>query len=116
MTINQARILVVEKDPDIAKMLRIYFEAKGHEVFATETYDETLHLCRLKAPEIVVLGTHLPDDDEFAERLQKAGLAQSISILHYEEEHEQRPTKFSRPFDIDKLGQLVQTVMANHSK
>jgi DNA-binding response OmpR family regulator len=36
---NKGRILIVENDIDISKMLRIYFDSQGYEALVTNRYD-----------------------------------------------------------------------------
>ena len=56
---KKGRILVVEQDPDVSKMLQIYFDAMGYEVLTTQALATALHLCRTKSPFVVLLDIQL---------------------------------------------------------
>ena len=60
---GKGRILVVEDDIDISKMLRIYFDSQGYEVLVANRGNDALDICRTKLPNVVVLDIKLPDID-----------------------------------------------------
>lgn len=62
---GNGRILVVEDDIDISKMLRIYFDSQGYEVLVANRGSEALETCRRKLPNVVVLDIQLPDIDGY---------------------------------------------------
>lgn len=62
---GKGRILVVEDDVDISKMLRIYFDSQGYEVLVANRGNEALDICRAKLPNVVVLDINLPDTDGY---------------------------------------------------
>ena len=62
---GKGRILVVEDDADISKMLRIYFDSQGYEVLIATRGNDALDVCRTKLPNVIVLDINLPDMDGF---------------------------------------------------
>jgi response regulator RpfG family c-di-GMP phosphodiesterase len=64
--ISKGRILVVEEDDiDMSKMLRIYFNSQGYEVFIANQAQNALTICRTKLPHIIILGITSPDTDSY---------------------------------------------------
>ena len=62
---GKGRILVVEDDIDISKMLRIYFDSQGYEVLVATRGNDALDICRTKLPNVIVLDINLPDIDGY---------------------------------------------------
>ena len=62
---SQGRILVVEDDPDISDLLRIYFESEGYSVALAGHGEEALAMCRYELPTVIVLDIMLPDMDGY---------------------------------------------------
>jgi len=59
----QGRILVVDDDRSIVKILRGYLEQAGYEVLAAHDGDEAMYLLRRERPDLVLLDLMLPDRD-----------------------------------------------------
>jgi DNA-binding response OmpR family regulator len=80
---SKGRILVVEDDRDISKMLRIYFDSQGYEVLVASRGQDALEKCRSELPNIVVLDIMLPDIDgyEVCRRLRSNLRTSHIPIL-----------------------------------
>ena len=80
---GKGRILVVEDDIDISKMLRIYFDSQGYEVLIANRGNDALEICRRKLPNVVVLDIQLPDIDgyEVLRRFRAAKINTPILIL-----------------------------------
>jgi DNA-binding response OmpR family regulator len=57
------RVLLIEDDRDIAKVLRFAFERDRHEVTVAEKGEEGLHILETWAPDLVMLDLMLPDLD-----------------------------------------------------
>lgn len=57
------RILVVDDDPEIVRLLRAYLEQAGFEVLVAYDGESALHLLRRERPDIVLLDLMLPDRD-----------------------------------------------------
>ena len=57
------RILVVDDDAQIARLVRTYLEKSGFEVLTAANGEDALHLIRAERPDLVVLDLMLPDRD-----------------------------------------------------
>lgn len=61
-----SRILIIEDDPDTAKLARLYLERDGHEALTARDGVEGLRLAREAAPSLIVLDLMLPRLDGMA--------------------------------------------------
>ncbi len=57
------RILVVDDDREIVRLLRASLEQAGYEVFVAYNGETALHTLRRERPDLVVLDLMLPDRD-----------------------------------------------------
>jgi two-component system alkaline phosphatase synthesis response regulator PhoP len=57
------RILVVDDDKEIVRLVRAYLEQAGYEVFVAYDGESALHILRRERPDLVVLDLMLPDHD-----------------------------------------------------
>ena len=57
------RILVVDDDPEIARLLRAYLKQAGYQVLIAYDGETALHIIRRERPDLVVLDLMLPDRD-----------------------------------------------------
>jgi two-component system, OmpR family, alkaline phosphatase synthesis response regulator PhoP len=57
------RILVVDDDHEIARVLRAYLEQAGFQVLVAHDGEKALHLLRREQPDLVILDLMLPDRD-----------------------------------------------------
>src|SRR5690349_13135314 len=57
------RILVVDDDPEIVRLMRAYLEQAGYEVLVAYDGMSALRLMRYEAPALLVLDLMLPDKD-----------------------------------------------------
>lgn len=57
------RILVVDDDKQIARLIRSYLEQAGYQVMVAYDGETALHALRREAPDLVVLDLMLPDRD-----------------------------------------------------
>jgi DNA-binding response OmpR family regulator len=60
---SKLRILVVDDDKAIVKVLRGYLEQAGYEVLGAYSGEEALHALRAEKPDLLVLDLMLPDRD-----------------------------------------------------
>jgi two-component system alkaline phosphatase synthesis response regulator PhoP len=58
-----ARILVVDDDKQIARLVHSYLEQAGHQVLTAHDGETALHTIRREKPDLVVLDLMLPDRD-----------------------------------------------------
>jgi CheY-like chemotaxis protein len=117
---GKGRILVVEDDIDISKMLRIYFDSQGYEVLVATRGNDALEVCRRKLPNVVVLDIQLPDIDgyEVCRRLRHNTRTSYVPIIFLTQKDE-RSDKIAglelgaddyitKPFDIEELKLRVE--------
>lgn len=117
---SNSRILVVEDDIDISKMLRIYFDSQGYEVLAELRGKDALETCANKMPNVVILDINLPDMDgyEVCRELRGSLRTKHIPIIFLTQK-DQRSDKIkglelgaddyiTKPFDIEELKLRVQ--------
>jgi len=57
------KILVVDDEPIIVKMLESRLKAEGYEVFTAHSGEEGLEQCKLSKPDAVILDIMMPDMD-----------------------------------------------------
>jgi PAS domain S-box-containing protein len=62
---KSARVLVVEDDVDLARVIREVFERHGHKVYLAQTGREAVQLAEHVLPNLVVLDLVLPEGDGF---------------------------------------------------
>ncbi len=117
---GKGRILVVEDDVDISKMLRIYFDSQGYEVLVAVRGNDALDICRAKLPNVVVLDIQLPDIDgyEVCRSLRSNTRTSYVPIIFLTQKDE-RSDKIAglelgaddyitKPFDIEELKLRVE--------
>ena len=117
---SKGRILVVEDDPDISKMLRIYFDSQGYEVLVEMMGGAALTTCAQKMPNVVVLDINLPDMDGYGVCRELRGNLRTKHIpIIFLTQKDERSDKIkglelgaddyiTKPFDIEELKLRVQ--------
>jgi diguanylate cyclase (GGDEF)-like protein len=77
------RILVVDDDPETARLLRKWYDGEPFEVFAASDGEEGVDLCRSLGPDLVVLDVNMPrlDGFETAKRLKADPATASIPVV-----------------------------------
>jgi PleD family two-component response regulator len=117
---GKGRILVVEDDADISKMLRIYFDSQGYEVLIATRGNDALDVCRTKLPNVIVLDINLPDMDGFEVcRILRSNTRTSYVPIIFLTQRDERSDKISglelgaddyitKPFDIEELKLRVE--------
>lgn len=120
---SQGRILVVEDDPDISNMLRIYFESEGYDVAVAGRGEDALEMCRHRLPNVIILDIMLPDMDGYdvCRRLRNSLRTSHIPIIFLTQKDE-RSDKIrglelgaddyvTKPFDVEELNLRVRNAM-----
>ena len=117
---GKGRILVVEDDTDISKMLRIYFDSQGYEVLVAKKGQEALDICRTKLPNVIVLDINLPDIDGYDVcRVLRSNTRTSYVPIIFLTQRDDRSDKIAglelgaddyitKPFDIEELKLRVE--------
>jgi two-component system phosphate regulon response regulator PhoB len=78
-----ARVLVIEDETDLQKILGFNLRQAGHEVFAAVRGDDGLALARSKHPDLVLLDLMLPDilGTEICKALKREPTTRGIAII-----------------------------------
>lgn len=107
------RILVVEDDPDNAAVLRMLFEASGHEVWLAPDLAHARARCRDGLPDLAVLDLILPDGDvlDFCSELRETSPPVPVIVLTAWTEETLKEAALEscadefvpKPFDLDRL-------------
>jgi PleD family two-component response regulator len=125
---GKSRILIVEDDPDIGNMLRVYFENLGFEISLATRGQDALALTRHSLPQLIVLDIILPDMDgyEVCRSLRASSRTGHIPILFLTQRDERRDRitglelgaddYITKPFDIEELRLRVQNAMARSER
>jgi PleD family two-component response regulator len=125
---GKRRILIVEDDPDIGAMLRVYFEDQGFEISLATRGADALALTRHSLPQLIVLDIMLPDMDgyEVCRSLRASSRSGHIPILFLTQRDERRDRiaglelgaddYITKPFDIEELRLRVQNAMARSER
>ena len=112
---STGRILVVEDDPDISKMLRIYFDSQGYEVLLEMRGNSVLETCAKKMPNVIILDINLPDINgyEVCRQLRENLRTKHIPIIFLTQKDDRSDRikglemgaddYITKPFDIEEL-------------
>ncbi len=120
---GKARLLIVEDDPDISNMLRIYFGGQGYDVEAAMRGADALEKARQVMPNLIVLDIMLPDIDgyEVCRGLRTNTSTSQIPVIFLTQKDERSDRLqglelgaddyITKPFDIDELRLRVQNAI-----
>lgn len=120
---NDRYILLLEDDPDLAKMITRVLESDGHCVSHSENGQRALSRCDESLPALIVADLMLPvmDGEEFLSELRtRHSDAQSIPVLLVTASAIRETVaaragvaaSLAKPFDIDELKVLVEDLLA----
>ncbi|MFT5819734.1 MAG: two-component system alkaline phosphatase synthesis response regulator PhoP [Crocinitomix sp.] len=79
----ESKILIVDDEPDILKLLTYNFEKEGYQVFTASTGTDAIAIALKVVPEVVFLDVMLPDIDgiEVCELLRKQAVLNTTYII-----------------------------------
>jgi two-component system KDP operon response regulator KdpE len=106
------KLLVIEDDPAIRRLLRVSLERAGHAVAEAATAREALSLLAIEKPEVILLDLGLPDRDglELVQLLKRGGEATLIVVSAREATSEKvaaldlgADDYLVKPFDTEEL-------------
>ena len=76
------RILVVDDDPEIVRLLRAYLEQSGYQALCAYDGESALHIIRRERPDLVLLDLMLPERDGW-EVIRMVRSDESLILLPY---------------------------------
>ncbi|MCE1254081.1 MAG: response regulator [Anaerolineae bacterium] len=125
---NNARLLIVEDDPDISNMLRIFFSSQGYQVDVAQRGRDALEKTRSVMPHLIVLDIMLPDIDgyEVCRILRTTTRTSHIPVIFLTQKDERSDRLqglelgaddyITKPFDIEELKLRVQNAIARSER
>ncbi|PDV98687.1 response regulator [Candidatus Chloroploca asiatica] len=118
---SKERILVVEDQPDISNLLKIYFTSRGYEVFTAMRGSHALEICSKTPPNLALLDVNLPDMEgyEIGRVLRANPRTRHIPIIFLTARGERRDRLIGlgevqaqyyivKPFDIEEVHTIVK--------
>jgi CheY-like chemotaxis protein len=82
--VSQAKILIVDDDPDFVEAMRLTLEPSGYKVFSASNGDEGLAKVRAESPDLVILDVIMSsvlDGLQMSQRMQENPQHKRIPIL-----------------------------------
>ena len=122
--VAKPRILVVEDDPDLRRILKLQLTSKGYEVTEAENGAEGFRSIQESIPDCVILDLMMPVMDGFGFLKRTRSLMNSkdvpVLILTASEDERNKVRGFqyqadaymSKPYDLEKLTTKVEKLMA----
>ena len=120
--VENARLLIVEDDPEMGIGLEKFFNLKGYEVVRVTDGEEALRTMRHLPPyDLVLLDVMLPNKDGFdvLREARKAGVDSPVIMLTVKGQDEDKLRGFelgaddyvTKPFNAEELAARVQAVL-----
>ncbi len=112
---SKGRLLVVEDDPDIGNMLRIYFTGQGYDIEVVTRGEAALQIVQQQLPQLIVLDINLPDIDGYTlcSKLRTNNRTKHVPIIFLTEKDDRSDRiaglelgaddYITKPFDIEEL-------------
>ena len=77
------KVLIVEDDPDVAKLIQLHLDGNGRETMIAQRGDKALQAAQRERPDLITLDVLLPDADGFAilEELKSNPATQDIPVV-----------------------------------
>ncbi len=115
---TKAKILLVDDEPAILKVLSIKLRVSDYEVITALSGEEALRLVESERPGIVLLDIILPGIDGF-QVLQKVRLHSDLPIIAFSARSENGQKALSlgasdfltKPFDVDELVRRIEGLL-----
>jgi diguanylate cyclase (GGDEF)-like protein len=120
---NKGLLLIVDDDPDIHNMLRIYFDSLGYESITAVRGEEALEMCNRWMPSLVILDIMLPDINgyEVCRRIKSDLRTGHIPVMFLTQKDEQEEQihglkcgaddYITKPVDLHLLSLRVQNAL-----
>ena len=116
-------LLIVEDEPNLARMLVEFFDAQGYAAQAVEAGLEAIDLCWENPPQLALLDIHLPDITgyDIAQRLRASRRTREIPVI-FLTSHRGRADRLhglalgavdyiAKPFDLQELELRVRNAL-----
>lgn len=113
----KTKILVVDDEPDIRHVTKVFLERRGYSVFTAENAEAALEQFRKESPLLVLLDIKLGDDfglDVLKEIKKEKPMARVLMLTgSQDEEHIKKAKEFgadgyiAKPFTTDFLDKVV---------
>ncbi len=119
---ENARLLIVEDDPDVGTGLEDFFSIKGYDVERVVDGEEAIQEMTMLPPyDVILLDVMLPDKDGFEvlREARKAGVDSPVIMLTAKSESKHKLRGFdlgaddyvTKPFDAEELAARVRAVL-----
>lgn len=119
---GKTRVLVVDDEPRILRLLCTSLSAHGYEVITATNGEEALELARVEQPDIILLDVFLPVMDGF-EVLQKLRSFSRLPVVAFSASNSVRDRVLNlgandfvaKPFVPDDLVKTIETLLARRT-
>jgi len=118
------RIAIFDDDEEILAICRFILEEKGWEVFTFIDCNSVLEKVSTILPQIILMDNWIPDEGGIiaTRKLKKDENLKNIPVIYFSANsdiellasHAGAETYLSKPFDIDDLETLINTVVLNN--
>lgn len=117
------RILVVEDDPDLRRILKLQLDGRGYQITEAENGAEGFRAIQAEIPDCVILDLMMPVMDGFGFLKRVRSIMETkdvpVLILTASEDERNRVRGFqyqadaymSKPYDLEKLTQQVAKLL-----
>jgi DNA-binding response OmpR family regulator len=121
--VEEARILLIEDDTDLAEMLVRFFRLHGHELEVAHWGEQGVAMATAERPDLVLLDIRLPDISgyEVCTRLREQRKTADIPVIFLTERREREERLaglalgavdyITKPFDVQELRLRVRNVL-----
>ena len=122
--VAKPRILVVEDDPDLRRILKLQLESRGFEIVQAENGAEGFKAIQAALPHCVILDLMMPvmDGFGFLKRVRSIMSTKDVPILILTASEDERNkvrgfqyqanAYMSKPYDLEKLTEQVESLLA----
>jgi DNA-binding response OmpR family regulator len=122
--VTKPRILVVEDDPDLRRILKLQLESSGFEITEAENGAVGFKAIQAAVPQCVILDLMMPvmDGFGFLKRVRSIMATKDVPVLILTASEDERnkvrgfqyqaDAYMSKPYDLEKLTEQVEKLMA----
>ncbi len=120
-----AKILLVDDDPTLLQLLKLFLESEGYEVWAAQSGAKGLEIAADVSPDLAILDIMMPDMDGFetCRRLRELGLKAILVMSH---RHDERSViralelgaddYLRKPFEVPVLLAKMRTLLRRNGR